>query len=77
MFDPAFEERKVRQDDMGLYGHHLLNSSISVNRFSDVQSELLDDIAQESSHVSVVFDHQHQFAFMIVWDGHHVLTFIS
>lgn len=77
MFDPAFEERKVHQDDMGLYGHHLLNSSISVNRFGDVQSELLDDIAQVSSHVSVVFDHQHQFALMVMLDGHRVLSFIS
>jgi hypothetical protein len=53
-----------------------LNGSIPVRRLGDLQFQFAYDIAQQASQVGVVLDHQHQFALVVVLNGHGVLSFV-
>jgi hypothetical protein len=75
IFETASGESKVRQDDVRLYVHDPLDGSIPVSRLGDLQFQLADNIAQQASQLGVVLDHQHQFALVVVLDGHGVLSF--
>jgi hypothetical protein len=76
IFETPSGEPKVRQDDVRLYVHELLDGSIPVRRLGDLQFQLADDIAQQASQVGVGLDHQHQFALVVVLDEHGVLSFV-
>jgi hypothetical protein len=47
-----------------------LNDFIPVRRLGDLQFQLAYDIAQQTSHVPVLLNHEHQFALVVVLNGH-------